>query len=163
TVNPFNQPDTTPPVVTKTPAGDQTVDATSADGAVVTWTTNATDPDDTAGPVTCTPKAPGDTFPIAATHDACPSTPPPNTPPPLASPPPPPPRPPPPPPGRRRWPNRAPGPSPPPRPPRPPPRGQPPPPPPPPPPVLSPARPPAARRSPSAPRRCTAARPTRTA
>lgn len=63
--------DTTPPVVT-VPAPITTT-ATSPSGATVTFTTSATDPDDTAGPVQCNP-ASGSTFPIGTTTVTCTST-----------------------------------------------------------------------------------------
>ncbi|MHB8545246.1 MAG: Ig-like domain repeat protein [Nitrosotalea sp.] len=63
--------DTTPPVVT-VPA-PITTSATGPSGAVVTFTTSATDPDDTAGPVQCNP-ASGSTFPIGTTTVTCTST-----------------------------------------------------------------------------------------
>lgn len=64
--------DTTKPVVKVAP-GDQTVEATGPKGAVVTFTATATDPDDTAGPVTCT-EASGSTFTLGTTTDVCSST-----------------------------------------------------------------------------------------
>jgi len=64
--------DTTPPVVTIAP-GNQIVEATGPSGAVVTFSATATDPDDKAGPVTCT-QASGSTFGLGATTDVCSST-----------------------------------------------------------------------------------------
>lgn len=63
--------DTTPPVVSV--PGPITVDPTSQVGAVVTFSVTATDPDDAAGPVTCSP-ASGSTFPIGTTTVSCTST-----------------------------------------------------------------------------------------
>ncbi|WP_165775205.1 YncE family protein, partial [Nitrosotalea sinensis] len=63
--------DTTAPVVT-VPA-PITTSATGPSGAVVTFTTSATDPDDTAGPVQCN-TASGSTFPIGTTTVTCTST-----------------------------------------------------------------------------------------
>src|SRR5207244_1098277 len=60
--------DTTPPVVT-VPA-DFAIEATSSAGAVVTYQTSATDPDDAAGPVTCDHPS-GSTFPVGQTTVTC--------------------------------------------------------------------------------------------
>ena len=66
-------PDTTPPVLAGVPASI-TVNANTAGGAVVTFALpTASDPDDAAGPVTCTP-ASGSTFPIGTTTVTCSST-----------------------------------------------------------------------------------------
>ena len=67
----FTVQDTTAPVVT-VPA-PITTSATGPSGAVVTFTTSATDPDDTAGPVQCN-TASGSTFPIGTTTVTCTST-----------------------------------------------------------------------------------------
>lgn len=61
--------DTTPPIVTVVP-GNQTVEATGPNGAVVTFSATATDPDDTAGPVTCTHPS-GSTFGLGTTTVVC--------------------------------------------------------------------------------------------
>jgi hypothetical protein len=64
--------DTTPPNVTVVP-GDQVVEATGPSGAVVTFSAHATDPDDAAGPVTCT-RPSGSTFGFGTTNVVCSST-----------------------------------------------------------------------------------------
>jgi hypothetical protein len=61
----------TPPVVAV--PGPITVEATSPVGAVVTFVVTASDPDDVAGPVICTP-ASGSTFAIQTTTVNCSST-----------------------------------------------------------------------------------------
>src|SRR5262249_59854993 len=61
------------PVLTTTAAGDQTVQATSVAGAAVTWSISATDPDDAAGAVTCSPDS-GSTFAVGTTPVHCSST-----------------------------------------------------------------------------------------
>jgi hypothetical protein len=63
--------DTTPPILSLPPA--ITVDATSPSGVVVMLTATASDPDDTAGPVTCLP-ASGSLFPIGTTSVVCSSS-----------------------------------------------------------------------------------------
>ena len=63
--------DTTAPVLTV--PGAMSVAATSASGAVVAYSVTASDPDDAAGPVACTP-ASGSTFPIGTTTVNCSST-----------------------------------------------------------------------------------------
>lgn len=68
-VNETGKPeDITPPKVTT--SGDTTVAATSADGAVVTFTASANDRADGARPVVCKP-ASGTTFPIGTTTVTC--------------------------------------------------------------------------------------------
>jgi VCBS repeat protein/HYR domain-containing protein len=64
--------DTTPPTVTVVP-GDQIVEATGPSGAVVTFSATATDPDDAAGPVTCT-RLSGSTLGLGTTTVVCRST-----------------------------------------------------------------------------------------
>lgn len=71
-LNNSRPPDTTAPVVTVVP-GDQTLEATGPDGAIATFTATAADPDDAAGPVTCT-HASGSTFGLGTTTDVCSST-----------------------------------------------------------------------------------------
>lgn len=61
-------PDTTPPAVT-VPAAI-VAEATSANGATVTFTATANDPDNGVVPVTCTP-ASGSTFPLGNTTVTC--------------------------------------------------------------------------------------------
>ena len=62
------------PVVTVTPAGNRTVEATSSAGAVVTFAATATDNYDGARPVTCSP-ASGSMFPLGpATVVTCSAT-----------------------------------------------------------------------------------------
>jgi probable HAF family extracellular repeat protein len=63
--------DTTPPSLT-VPAS-VAVEATGPGGAVVAFSVTASDPDDEAGPVTCSP-ASGSTFPIGTTVVACTSS-----------------------------------------------------------------------------------------
>jgi len=63
--------DTTAPLVA-VPAAIS-VDATGPAGAAVTFAATATDPDDAAGPVTCS-SASGSTFPIGTTTVTCTST-----------------------------------------------------------------------------------------
>jgi hypothetical protein len=63
--------DTTPPVVT-VPAAI-TVEATGPAGAVATFAVSAADPDDAAGPVTCSPPS-GSTFAIGTTPVNCSSS-----------------------------------------------------------------------------------------
>ncbi len=63
--------DTTPPVLTV--PDDITVDATSSSGAVVTYTSTATDNCDPDPTVSCTPDS-GDTFPIGTTTVTCTAT-----------------------------------------------------------------------------------------
>jgi hypothetical protein len=63
--------DTTPPVVSVPSA--ISVDATGPAGAAVTFAATANDPDDAAGPVSCS-SASGSTFPIGTTTVACTST-----------------------------------------------------------------------------------------
>jgi len=66
-------PDTTAPVLTGVPASF-TVTANLLNGAVVTYTLpTASDPDDAAGPVICTPPS-GSTFPLGDTTVTCTST-----------------------------------------------------------------------------------------
>ncbi len=62
------QPDIIAPVIT-TP-GDVTVEATSADGAVVTWDASAQDAAYGAVPVKCVPQS-GSTFPVGTTTVTC--------------------------------------------------------------------------------------------
>ena len=63
--------DTTPPVVTV--PSNVTVNGTSAAGATVTFAATATDPDDAAGPVSCSPAA-GSVFSYGTTTVTCTST-----------------------------------------------------------------------------------------
>jgi outer membrane protein assembly factor BamB len=63
--------DTTPPVIT-VPA-PITVNATSPNGAVVTYSVSATDPDDAVASLTCAPPS-GSTFPIGTTTVHCTAT-----------------------------------------------------------------------------------------
>ena len=63
--------DTTPPVLT-TPTS-VAVEATGPSGATVTFAASASDPDDMAGPVTCSPMS-DSVFPIATTTVMCSST-----------------------------------------------------------------------------------------
>ena len=60
--------DTTPPVITV--PGPSTANATSPQGAIVTYTVSATDPDDAVASLTCEP-ASGSTFPIGTTTVTC--------------------------------------------------------------------------------------------
>ena len=62
--------DTTPPVIT---VADTNAEATGPSGAVVTFTASVSDPDDTAGPVTCSP-ASGSGFSLGSTLVTCNST-----------------------------------------------------------------------------------------
>jgi hypothetical protein len=68
---PSHGPDSTPPVL-KLPE-DMTVEATSPDGAKVTYQASATDLVDGTVPVTCTP-ASGSTFPLGTTTVTCSTT-----------------------------------------------------------------------------------------
>lgn len=68
TVTVFTNADATPPVIT-VPA-NMTVEATSADGAVVTYTATAVDDLDGAVPVTCNPES-GSTFALGVTTVQC--------------------------------------------------------------------------------------------
>lgn len=63
--------DTTPPALTL--PGDITAEATSASGAVVTYTATATDLVDGNVSVACTPPS-GSTFPLGGTHVSCVAT-----------------------------------------------------------------------------------------
>src|SRR5262249_45083253 len=65
--------DNTAPTLTKVPAGNQTVNATSPAGAVVHFTVSASDPDDAASAPGCNHND-GDTFPIGTTAVHCTST-----------------------------------------------------------------------------------------
>jgi hypothetical protein len=67
----YNAPDTTPPVVSV--PNDITEEATSADGAIVTFTATATDTDPPNPTVVCTP-ASGSMFPIGETTVTCSAT-----------------------------------------------------------------------------------------
>lgn len=64
--------DTTPPVVT-VPNSPVVAEATGRDGAVVTFSATATDPDNGAVPVDCTPPS-GSTFPLGSTTVTCTAT-----------------------------------------------------------------------------------------
>jgi len=66
-----NVTDVTPPVVAV--PSNITVEATSPAGVTVTFAASANDPDDPAGPVTCSSTS-GSTFPIGTTTVACSST-----------------------------------------------------------------------------------------
>ncbi len=63
--------DTTPPVITV--PGPITTNATSPNGAVVTYAVSATDPDDAVASLNCVP-ASGSTFPIGTTTVTCTAT-----------------------------------------------------------------------------------------
>src|SRR5262249_27175160 len=60
--------DTTPPLITV--PGPSTANATSPQGAIVTYTVSATAPDDAVASLTCEP-ASGSTFPIGTTTVTC--------------------------------------------------------------------------------------------
>ncbi len=63
--------DSTPPVLSL--PGSFAVEATGPSGATATWSASASDPDDAAGPVSCSP-ASGSIFPIGQTSVSCTST-----------------------------------------------------------------------------------------